>query len=147
MERFCLYIRICIRSCKEKRGSGAFWTDFLLVAVVYRIYIYIYTLYRLPRNLEHVTQDISPEDMCLLNLFCWESVPRTAMRWAWTSRGLATHEQMAAWNNLTVSQIMGDEANAVRNRYVELSGIPIPVPEEPASSSEDCNGVCQGSQN
>ena len=59
-------------------------------------------------------------------------MPPQIMRWAWTSRGLASHEDMARMHNCTVEEIYGDEAymNTTHKSkpYVELPSDPIPMP-------------------
>ena len=77
-------------------------------------------------------KSLTPKQICLLNLYCWEAMPPQIMRWAWTSRGLASYEDMARMHNCTVEEIYGDEAymNTIHKSkpYVELPSDPIPMP-------------------
>ena len=61
-------------------------------------------------------------------------MPAQTMRWAWTSRGLATHEQMAAMHGISVEEMVAHETlvERVHQAYLELEQDPLPEknPEE-----------------
>ena len=64
-----------------------------------------------------VEKEPSPAQIVELNIACWEALPVSLTRWAWTSRGLCSCEDMAKCHDTTEEEILGDGAKARRLHF------------------------------
>lgn len=73
------------------------------------------------KDLEHIVKS---------SLWAWENMPDTLMRWAWTSRGFCSEQEMAAMNSLPLDKIQQDEDSVkeLQRKLEALDDIP-PVAE------------------
>ena len=68
----------------------------------------------------------NPDDVILSTLWAWRQLPKSLMRFSWTSRGLVSLEKMAELNGISVESMVvdKDEVDALHKKYIILTELP-----------------------